>query len=67
MAPVAFHHRMILPAEINYNVHNKEMATIVAAVKEWAYMLMFVDNEILVYTDHKNLEYINNTKTLNRR
>jgi len=30
-------------------------------------MLMPVDNQLLVYTDHKNLEYFNTTKTLNRR
>ena len=29
--------------------------------------LMWVDDQILVYTDHKNLEYFNTTKTLNRR
>jgi len=28
---------------------------------------MSVDDQILVYTDHKNLEYFNTTKTLNRR
>jgi len=65
--PVAFHSRKFSPAEINYNVHDKEMAAIVAAFKEWAYMLMSVDDPILVYTDHKNLEYFNTTKTLNRR
>jgi len=43
------------------------MAAIVAAFKEWAYMLMSVDDQILVYTDHKNLEYFSTTKTLNRR
>jgi len=30
-------------------------------------MLMSVDDQILVYTDHKNLEYFNTTKTLNHR
>jgi len=43
------------------------MTSIVASFKEWAYMLMSVDDQILVYTDHKNLEYFNTTKTLNRR
>jgi len=43
------------------------MAAIVAAFKEWAYMLMSFDDQILVYTDHKNLEYFNTTKTLNCR
>jgi len=65
--PVAFHSRKFSPAEINYDVHDKEMAAIVAAFNEWAYMLMSVDDQILVYTDHKHLEYFNTTKTLNRR
>jgi len=30
-------------------------------------MLISVDDQILVYTDHKNLKYFNTTKTLNRR
>ena len=67
MAPVAFHSRKFSPAEINYDVHDKEMAAIVAGFKEWVYMLMSVDDQILVYTDHKILEYFNTTKTLNRR
>jgi len=59
--PVAFHSRMFSPAEINYDVDDKERAAIVAAFKEWAYMLMSVDDQILVYTDHKNLEYFNDS------
>jgi len=65
--PVAFHSRKFSPAQINYDVHDKEMAAIVAAFKEWAYMLMSVDDPILVYTYHKNLECFNTTNTLNRR
>jgi len=64
---VAFHSRKFSSAEIKYEVHDQEMAAIVAAFKEWAYMLMSVDDQILVYTDHKNLEYFNTRKTLNRR
>jgi len=65
--PVAFHRRKFSLAEINYEVHDKEMATIVAAFKELAYMLTSVDDQTLVYTNHKNLEYFNTSKTLNRR
>ena len=65
--PVAFHSRKFSPAEINYDVHDKEMAAIVAALKQWAYMLMSLDYLILMYTDCKNLEYFNTTKTVNRR
>jgi len=60
--PVEFHSIRFSPAEINYDVHDKEMAAIVAAFKEWAYMLMSVDEQILVYTDRKNLEYYKHSK-----
>jgi len=65
--PLAFHSRKFSPAEMNYDVHDNEMATRVAAFKEWAYMLMSVDDQILVYTDHKNLEYFITPKTLYHR
>ena len=65
--PVAFHSRKFAPAEVNYDVHDKEMMAIVAAFREWEYMLRSVEDQIVVYTDHKNLEYFNTTKILNRR
>ena len=37
--PVAFHSRKFKPAEINYNIYDKEMLAIVAALKEWEHML----------------------------
>ena len=43
------------------------MSTIVAAFKEWHHLFIAVKDEITVYTDHRNLEYFNTTKVLNRR
>jgi len=43
------------------------MTAIVAAFRKWEYMLRSVEEQITVYTDHKNLEYFNTTKILNRR
>jgi len=65
--PVAFHSRMFKPAEINYDIHDKEMLAIVAALKEWEHMLKSCQEEFTVYTDHKNLEYFATTKVLSRR
>ena len=65
--PIAFHSRKFQPAEVNYDVHDKEMTAIVAAFKEWEHLLMSVHDEITVFSDHKNLEYFNSTKVLNRR
>jgi hypothetical protein len=65
--PVAYHSRKFKPAEINYDVHDKEMLEIVTAFKEWEHMLKSVAGEITVYTDHKNLEYFATSKVLARR
>ena len=65
--PIAFHSRKFTQAEINYDIHDKEMGAIVQAFKEWEHMLKSVQGEITVFTDHKNLEYFATTKKLTRR
>jgi hypothetical protein len=65
--PIAFYSRKIDKAEINYDIHNKELLAIVAALKEWRRYLEGAHHQIQIYTDHKNLEYFTTTKILNRR
>jgi hypothetical protein len=65
--PVAYHSQKFKPAEINYDVHDKEMLALVTAFKEWEHMLKSVADEITVYTAHKNLEYFATSKVLTRR
>ena len=65
--PVAFHSRKFKPAEINYDIHDKEMLAIVAALKEWEHMLMSCQGDIVIFIDHKNLEYFASSKVLSRR
>jgi hypothetical protein len=62
--PVAFYSKKFSLAEINYNIHDKEMGAIVASFREWEHMLKSCEQEITVFTDHKNLEYFNSTKVL---
>ena len=57
--PIAFHSRKFQPAEVNYDVHDKEMTAIVAAFKEWEHLLMSVHDEIMVFSDHKNCDGCN--------
>lgn len=54
--PVAFHSWKFLPPEVYYDVHDKEITAIVAALQEWEYMLRSMEDQITVYTDYKNLE-----------
>ena len=64
--PIAFYSRKLQPAELNYDIYDKEMLAIVEAFKIWRHYLEG-EKEITVYSDHKNLQYWQTTKVLNRR
>ena len=63
--PIAFYSHKFQPAEINYEIYDKEMFAIVAAFREWRAYLEGAQHTITVITDHKNLEYFITTKVLN--
>jgi len=65
--PVAFHSRKFQPAEINYEIHDKELLAIVDAFKHWRRYCEGATHQIQVFSDHQNLEYFTTTKVLNRR
>ena len=53
--PVAFYSKKFSPAELNYDIDDKEMIVIVDCFKEWRHMLCGSANRAVVYTDHRNL------------
>jgi hypothetical protein len=63
----AFHSRKCSLAEINYEIHNKELLAIVDCFKAWQWYLEGLLHIVQVFMDHKNLEYFMMTKVLNRR
>jgi hypothetical protein len=65
--PNAFYSRIFSPAQINYEIHNKELLAIVDCFKAWQRYLQGSLHMVQVLTDHKNLEYFMTTKVLNRR
>jgi hypothetical protein len=65
--PVAFYSRKMSPAELNYDIHDKELLAVVAAFQEWRVYLEGSKYQVKVLTDHKNLTYFTTTKVLNRR
>jgi transposase InsO family protein len=65
--PVAFHSRKFTPAEINYEIHDKELLAVVDAFKYWRRYLEGATHQVQVFSDHQNLEYFTTTKVLNRR
>jgi hypothetical protein len=64
---IAFHSQKFTPAEINFEIHDKELVAIVASFKIWRRYLECALEMVILYTDHHNLEYSMSTKVLNRR
>ena len=65
--PIAFHSRKFQPAEINYEIHDKELLVIVDAFKHWRRYCEGAQHQIQVFLNHQNLEYFTTTKVLNQR
>lgn len=65
--PLAFMSRKMLPAELNYEIHDKEMLAIVDSFKLWRHYCEGSQLPVKVYTDHRSLEYFTTSKQLNRR
>ena len=58
---------MLQPAEINYEIHDKELLAVVDAFKHWRRYCKGATHQVQVYSDHQNMEYFTTTKVLNRR
>lgn len=65
--PVGYYSKTMNPAEMNYQIHDKEMLAIVQSFKQWRADLTSATSSIQVWTDHRALEYFMSTKTLNQR
>ncbi|GMF82085.1 unnamed protein product [Aspergillus oryzae] len=67
LRPIAFKSRKLVQAELNYDIHDKELLAIVSAFKKWRVYLEGAQHQIIVKSDHKNLTYFTTTKELTRR
>jgi transposase InsO family protein len=66
--PIAFFSKTMQPAELNYDIHDKEMLAIVRALEEWRAELEGLQADpFSVYSDHRALEYFMTTKKLSAR
>ena len=60
--PVAFDSMTFKGTKLTYPVHEKELPTIIRALKKWQVELM--GSQFFIYTDHKTLEIFNTQKDL---
>jgi hypothetical protein len=62
---IAYASRQLKPYEINYSVHDLELAAVVFALRIWRHYLYGV--QVQIFTDHKSLKYLMSQKELNMR
>ncbi len=67
MHPCAFMSRRLSEAERNYHVGDRELLAVKLALEEWRHWLEGTQHPFQVLTDHKNLEYLQQSKRLNPR
>jgi len=65
--PIAFHSRSLLPAEKNYDAHDKELAAVIFGFKCGRPLFLGATHAIRVRTDHKNLQYFHDPRKITGR
>ncbi|MBW0508149.1 hypothetical protein O181_047864 [Austropuccinia psidii MF-1] len=60
--PIEFDSRKLLPAEMNYEILDKELLGIVWALKCWRDFLLSLSNSFEVLTDHSSFQYFMSSK-----
>jgi hypothetical protein len=65
--PIAYMSQSFAGAEQNYDTHDKELLAIIKALEFWRIFLEGTKESITVFTDHRNLEYWQESRTFNRR
>jgi hypothetical protein len=67
LRPIGFYSRKLSGPEQNYEIYDKELLAVIEGFKTWRYLLIGTNLPVVVYTDHRNLEYFMTAKILNRR
>ena len=67
MASVGFTSKGLDAAKRNYEVHNKELLSVIQGLKEWRHILEGTKYTIEILNDHRNLTYFRTSQNLNRQ
>jgi predicted aspartyl protease len=65
--PVAFFSKSMQPAERNYDIHDRELLAVIRCFQQWRHYLEGAKHQVVVRSDHHNLQYFRTTKVLTSR
>jgi hypothetical protein len=67
LKPVAYLSQRLSPAECNYQIHDKELLSIIRALQQWDSKLRSTAKTFTILSDYYNLKYFMTAKQLNER
>ena len=67
LRPIGFYSRKFTSSEVNYEIYDKELLAIIEGLKNWRHYCIGTDIPVIVFTDHRNLQYFMSSRHLNRR
>jgi len=67
LRPVGFYSQKYSLAEQNYHTYDWALLAIVETMKQWRHYLEGANHMVLIWCNHKNLEYFQTSKVLSQR
>jgi RNase H-like domain found in reverse transcriptase len=64
--PMAYHSETLDKTQRGWEIYNRELYTIVAGLENWHHLLLGAKHEVLVFTDHINLQYYRHPHKINQ-
>ena len=65
--PIAYYSNTFTPTERNYDIYERELLAVIKALQHWRPHLAATEEPVIVLTDHANLTFWKNPKSVNRR
>jgi hypothetical protein len=65
--PIAYYSATFIQTERNYDIYERELLAVIKALQHWRPHLAATEIPVIVLTDHANLTFWKNPKTVNRR
>jgi len=65
--PTAYFSKSLIAPERNYDIYDRELLSIIYAVKAFRYLLLGAKHKFLIRSDHNNLKYFRSAKRITPR
>jgi hypothetical protein len=65
--PIAYYSATFTPTEQNYDIYEQELLAVLKALQQWRPHVAAMEIPVIILTDHANLTFWKNPKTVNQR